>query len=200
MDKEHWVRLATHEKTYGRPNLEEAWRERDYLAATNGHRIHLAYGYPTIEGIRYVDERQDTPPNVQTLIEVLSKAPLVADVTLDKTTFKTLKSLVGIKEQVRCTIKAAQQTTESKASVTLHGRGVVSRLTFELPLTAERVFRTAEITVNLQYLFDALSWMNPAHNNGTIELSWDSREAGAMLQVHAVTKLYTAIIAPMHKD
>lgn len=200
MDKEQWVALAKHDPGCGRANMEQPWRERDYLAATDGHRIHLARGYTMIEGIRYVDERNEIPPNVQAIVDVISKAPLIADITLDKTTFKTFKTLSSIKERVRCTIKAAPETSETKASVTLHGRGDVTGLTFQLPLTAERVYQSGEITVTLEYLFDALAWFNPSYNNGTIEVSWDPQAAGAMLQVHAVSKLCTAIIAPMHKD
>lgn len=199
MKQEDWVAIAQYEHGY-RPSLEQSWREKDYLAATDGHRIHLARGYPMIEGTRYVDERKEVPPNIQAIFDITDKAPVVAEVTIEKGTFKTLKTLAGIKEQVRCTIRAVKETIENKASVALHGKGVVSKVEFQLPLTAERVFRNAETTVNLEYLYDAVAWIHPTYLTGTIELSWNPQEAGAMLKVHAVAKQYTAVIAPMHKE
>jgi hypothetical protein len=200
MKQEDWVAIAHYSEGFGRSNLQQSWREKDYLVATDGHRIHLARGYPVIEGTRYVDERNETPPNVQTIFDITDKAPVVAELTIEKGTFKTLKTLASIKEEVRCTIKTTQGTANNKASVTLHGRSLVSKLQFELPLIAEQVFRDAEITVNLEYLFDAVAWIHPTYLNGTIELSWDPQRAGAMLKVHALTKQYTAVIAPMHKE
>ena len=196
MDKEQWVALAKHDPKCGRVNMEQAWRERDYLAATDGHRIHLAGGYPKIEGIRYVDERQDTPPNVQVIFDVTDKASLVASLELDKNVLKTLKTLASLKEWVRCTIKAEWDTPH----VTLHGKGLATGLQLELKILNTNARHTSEITVRLDYLWEAISWIKPDYK-GTIDLYWDVRKTESpMLKVRAEDRDLTAIIAPMHKD
>jgi hypothetical protein len=196
MDKEQWVSIAKHDPGCGRANMEQAWRERDYLAATDGHRIHLAGGYPKIEGIRYVDERQDTPPNVQVIFDVTDKASLVASLELDKNVLKTLKTLASLKEWVRCTIKAEWDTPH----VTLHGKGLATGLQLELKILNTNARHTSEITVRLDYLWEAISWIKPDYK-GTIDLYWDVRKTESpMLKVRAEDRDLTAIIAPMHKD
>lgn len=191
MDKEQWVRLATHEKTYGRQNLEEAWRERDYLAATDGHRIHLAGGYPKIEGIRYLDERQDTPPNVQMIFDATDKASLVASLKLNKNVLKTLKTLGSLKEWVRCTIKVAW----NESHVTLHGKGIVTGLQFELKIESTSNRHTSELSVRLDFLWEAVAWIKPDYK-GTIDLYWDVHKTEwAMLKVRAESRDLTAIMA-----
>lgn len=196
MDKEQWVSIAKHDPGCGRANMEQPWRERDYLAASDGHRIHLAGGYPKIEGFRYVDERQDTPPNIQAIFEVTDKTSLVASLKLDKNVLKTLKTLASLKEWVRCTIKAQWDTPY----VTLYGRGLVTGLQLELNIPSASTRHTSEITVRLDYLWDAISWIKPDYK-GTIDLYWDVHASGSpMLKVRAEDRDLTAIIAPMHKD
>lgn len=196
MDKEQWVALAKHDVGYGRVNMEQAWREKDYLAATDGHRIHLAGGYTTIEGIRYVDERQETPPNVQAIFDVTDKASLVASLQLDKSVLKTLKTLASLKEWVRCTIKAQWDTPH----VTLYGKGLVTGVQLELNIPSISTRHTSWITVRLDYLWDAISWIKPDYK-GTIDLYWDLQKTeSSMLKVRAEDRDLTAIIAPMRKD
>lgn len=196
MKQDRWVKLAAALSKTGRPSMEEAWRYRDYLAAADGNRVHLAYGYDAIDTVRYLDERRDTPPNVEYVIDWARQGSMIAEITLGATTLKTLKGLAGLKEPLFVTIKAT--SSGDGKGVKLNGVGQDSGLRFELALHAEQVFAAAEITVRLDHLSDSVAWCTGHWSNSTIDLLWNPEgRAGSPLVVRAPAMRFEAIISPV---
>jgi hypothetical protein len=189
-----WVQLARYQPSKFKPNLGEAWFERDYLAATDGHRLHLATGFPKIDGVRYVDDRDEQPPSLEAVLAEADRAPLQTTWGLNKKDLAALRWLASKKEVVWVTL-----WVDPDRSVRLTAAGEESG--FELKMRCGTGLKLElyqnptdfSKTVRADYLWDALSCLKPTTVwTPTVKVHFDPNKGGLVLKNEA----RTAIIMP----
>lgn len=144
----------------GRYNLTAAWRQDTRLCATDGHRLHVVSNLAVVDQITYVDGRDCTPPNVDSVMgELPSK---LFDWNPTKSQVQVLRSLCRIAPLKRAYgVVAILEVTSSTVtlrnpydaclqwSLQLEGVDIEDRTT---PL---------RIGVTLPHLLDAVTDMGP---------------------------------------
>lgn len=175
----------------GRLNMQAAYREKDLLVATDGHRLHMVSGLVVQPTGGYVDGRDCQFPNYEM---VLPKQPYqIATLKLFKKQIQYLNKVLKVLRDTCCGCKF---TFDPKTGLTITGssRGEFDTLTFTHNLPTVYVDREFEVGLNLRYFVDALIADVDMVFNATTEGGPTTLEA----DLHG--SKYTAIIMPLKKD
>ena len=175
----------------GRYNMTAAYREKDRLVGTDGHRLHMVSGLAMQSEGSFVDGRDASFPNYEA---VFPKNPKdLASVTFTKKQISHLNKLVKLFNDRNCgtdfTFKdGALILTAKEASTEAHGAWVTT-MTFDCVTKGEWSVR-----LNLRYFVEALIPGVP------MVLSAESANGPQVFKADLHGSEYMAIVMPLRAD
>lgn len=175
----------------GRYNMTAAYRERDRLIATDGHRLHMVSGLVNQEKGGFVDGRNAEFPCYETVLP--KKAETVGTVTFSKKEIAHLNKVVKLFRERNCSSKF-EFTKGQALKVTAKDKG--EKDSFEIVLTFPNVEIERDHTVglNLRYFTEALLANLP------MTLSTEGPTGPQVLSLDHYDGKYMAVVMPLRLD
>lgn len=175
----------------GRYNMTAAYRERDRLIATDGHRLHMVSGLVNQEKGGFVDGRDAQFPCYETVLP--KKAETVGTVTFSKKEIALLNKVVKLYRDRNCSCRFEFRKGEP---LKLIAKDKGESDCFELTMTFSNVEIERDHTVgmNLRYFVEALLPSLP------MTFSTEGPREPQVLALELYDGKYTAVVMPLRLD
>lgn len=175
----------------GRYNMTAAYREKDRLIATDGHRLHMVSGLVNQEKGGFVDGRDAQFPCYETVLP--KKAEAIGTVTFSKKEIAQLNKVIKLFRDRHCTCKF-EFTRGQALKITAKDKG--EKDSFEIVLTFSNVEIERDHTVglNLRHFTEALL------PNVAMTLSAEGPTGPQVLSLDHYDGKYTAVVMPLRLD
>lgn len=175
----------------GRYNMTGAYRERDRLIATDGHRLHMVSGLVNQDKGGFVDGRDASFPNYETVLP--QKVSQIATIKLTKKQVQYLGKIVKIFRDNTCGCKL---TFEPGKGLTIEGTSKAENdsLTFIHSIHDVEVDRAWTVGLNLRYLVEAIVPDYP------MTISAEDPRGPQLVEADFYGSKYTAVVMPIRLD
>lgn len=186
-------------KDEGRYNLTGAYRDKDRLVSTDGHRLHMIEGLANQEKGGFVDGRACEFPNYETVLP--KNKQTVATITLKKDQLRKLKKLADCHSDSRNVEFKLEFKREGLIVSSVLDEALDMRVSLKLSADVDR---EVTVGVNLRYFIDAfleghetvieMTDIKPTPYNGPVVMSTKT------CSTHGGVLSYSAIVMSLRLD
>lgn len=175
----------------GRHNMTAAYREKDRLIATDGHRLHMVSGLVNQDKGGFVDGRDAEFPNYEMALP--KRAEAIGTVTFSKKEIAHLSKVVKLFRDRSCTCKFEFAKGQA-LKITAHDKGEMDSFEIVLTFPNVEIDRDHTVGLNLRYFTEALL------PNVAMTLSAEGSTGPQVLSVDHYEGKYMAVVMPLRLD